>query len=306
MPSSLTELFADITRGLNEDRDSLNALDQAHNGNAGDNMVFNFETITDALRQADQQNAPVDQALNFASQMLRQSGKGKTAEMYANGLAEAANSFQGKQNFGIGDIATLLNGLLGGVQNTPGVRSQGGGGMLDGLLPGVMGFMQSKNSGGSLLESLFKGYMASQRGAFGTTGSESGFGSSSGRNTRGQVDPGAAAASSLLGSLFNSLLSNGLKAGSGNRLPSSGLEDLFGGLGGLGGMQQQQPRQQQQDPYGGMQGGGGLGELFGQLFGGGGMLGGGGSGGPFDQPSTSARRGQGSEPRARISGEESM
>ncbi|WP_110520007.1 DAK2 domain-containing protein [Herpetosiphon llansteffanensis] len=266
MSKALTDLFAEITNNLADERDSLNALDGVGDGDAGDNMVSNFETITNTLRQNEGQGS-VDNALRAASHALRTSGKGPTAPMYANGLDQAANDLAGKTSFGVNDIMKLLGGLLGGVQNTPGVKQQGEGGILDGLVPGVTTFMQSRNNGKSTLEALMDGYKASQRGAYGTSQQGSGFGQFGNNDTSGKVDPGAAGASSLLGSLLQTLLANGLSAGRGEPSKTSGFEELFGG-----GRQQQQPPQQQQPQGGYGDALGGLGDLFGQLFGGGGGM----------------------------------
>jgi hypothetical protein len=269
MASSLTELFDSMKRSLEQDRDVLNDLDGdgVGDGDTGDNMVANFETITNALREADTRGAPVDQALTYASQVLQEQGKGSTAPIYASGLREAASNLQGKTSFGLDDIGGLLSGLLGGAQQAPGVKNQGGGGILDGLLPGVMSFMQARNAGKSTIEALLSGFMGAQRGAYGTTRSNQGFQDQQ-TQTQGRVDPGAAGASSLLGGLFSALLSGGLSAGRGEPAQSPGLGELFGGAGGLGQL------------FGGG-GGGALGGL-GQLLGGGARGGEAGSGGAGD------------------------
>ena len=275
MVNSLTDLFEDITRGLEQDKDTLNALDDVSDGDAGDNMVNNFSTITNALRQVEGQNVTVDQALTHASKVLRQEGHGPTAQMYANGLLQAAEQAGQVVEAEAGFALEVAGGLLGGVQQTPGVREEGQGGLLDGLVPGITAFMQSRNAGRSTIESLLSGFMASQRGALGTTRQNSGFGKAADQPTQGRVDPGAAGATSILGSLFGSLLSGGLSAGRGEQARTPGLGDLFGG-GGLG------------DLFGGGgAGGGGLGGLLGGGAGGGGLFGGGGGGGGSSEPRAS-------------------
>ncbi|MCA0353746.1 MAG: dihydroxyacetone kinase subunit L [Chloroflexi bacterium] len=290
MSKALTDLFAEMTRNLADERDSLNALDGVGDGDAGDNMLSNFETITNTLRQNEGQGS-VDQALRAASKALRTSGKGPTAPMYANGLDQAAKDLEGKTSFGVNDIVKLLGGLLGGVQNTPGVKQQGEGGILDGLVPGVTTFMQARNNGKSTLEALMDGYKASQRGAYGTTQQGSGFGQFGNNDTSGKVDPGAAGASSLFGSLLQTLLANGLSAGRGEPSKTSGFEELFGG-----GQPQQSQQPQQQQPQGGYGDAlGGLSDLFGQLFGGGGLFG----GQPQQPQQRPSSRGDDPQPRLR-------
>ena len=101
-----------------------------------------------------------------------------------------------------------------------------------------------------------QGFMASQRGAYQTSRSTSGFGSFADQNTRGRVDPGAAGASSLFGGLLGALLNGGLQAGRGQSA-GSGLDDLFGGgglgqlFGGQGGFGWGTPPQQQPRARGG-------------------------------------------------------
>ena len=118
MASSLTDLFASMKQSLEQDRDVLNDLDGegVGDGDAGDNMVANFETITNALRQAESRGVGPDQALTFASQVLQEQGKGATAPVYASGLRQAASNLEGKTSFGLDDIGGLLSGLLGGAQ----------------------------------------------------------------------------------------------------------------------------------------------------------------------------------------------
>ncbi|HEY1012287.1 MAG TPA: DAK2 domain-containing protein, partial [Herpetosiphonaceae bacterium] len=170
----LADLFEAMTNGLRQDRENLNNLDDYANGDTGDNMVYNFETITGALRQMEGQPVTVDQALNHASEVLREQGRGGTAPIYATGLAQAAQNLKGKESFGLDDLIGLLGGLMSGAANAqpqapnqaqpeeqpaqPTAQTPGLGGLLDGLVPGITTFMQSRNAGESTIESLFKGF----------------------------------------------------------------------------------------------------------------------------------------------------
>lgn len=256
MANALADVFESITQNMRQDQQMLNALDDDGDGDAGDNMVANMDTIAQALRQVEGRDMTVDQMLQYAGQTLRQQGKGATAPLYANGLDQAARNLAGKQSFSLEDLAGLLSGLAQGIQNTPGVK-QGEGGLLDGLIPGVTAFLESRKGGKSMIEALLAAFMASQRGAYQTSSADKGFGSAASKSTKGRVDPGAAGASSILGGLLDSLLGGGLQAGRGEQpskpglgdlLGGSGLDELFGGL--LGGGTQQRQQQQQQRPRG--------------------------------------------------------
>lgn len=272
MPNALTDLFEELTNSLRNDREMLNNLDNDYDGDAGDNMVDNFATITRALRESEGSVSTVDQALRYASDALQKDGKGAMAPLYAQGLVQAASNLEGKSSFSLNDLQGLLGGLLSGAQQAGGGQKSGG--MFDSLLPGITTFLQSRKNGASVLEALMQGFFASQRGAYGTSRQNTGFGSFTDRDTGGRVDPGAAAGSSLLGGLLGSLLSGGLGAGRGEQPRSPGLGELFGG-GGLG------------ELLGGAGGLGGLGELFG-----------GGGGG--------SSRGSTGEPRAKIGPSETI
>jgi phosphoenolpyruvate---glycerone phosphotransferase subunit DhaL len=237
---SLVALFDAMTQNIQQDREHLNKLDRS-DGDAGDNMAANFQLVTDTLAQTIQQagpNADVGIALRQASQALQQQGKGATAPIYAQGLADAAQRLQGKTGFTIDDLLPLLQGLLTGTQQASGAP-QGQGSLLDTLLPGIMAYMQAKQAGDSDTQALLKALLSLRRGANSTATSPTGWGSDSGRDTTGQIDPGAAGAASLLEGLFGALLKSAL---------------------GRGQSQPQTPAPQSSS-------GGNIGDILGQLFG---------------------------------------
>ena len=258
--NGLVALFEAMTRNLEHDRSHLNSIDRG-DGDTGTNMAANFRLITDTLAQDLGPGGETDigKALNQAARTLKKQGQGATASIYAQGLSEAGKRLAGQTSFTLDDLMPLLEGLLNGATKASG-SSQGAGSLIDVLLPGIMAYLQSKRAGQSDMEAILTALLNLRRGAFGTAQSPAGYGRSSGTDTTGQVDPGAAGAASLLEGLFGAILRQVLQGG--------------GGLGGPGGgAPQRQPAPRDTSPADapsfplpGLPGG--LGDLIGGILGG--------------------------------------
>ncbi len=223
---SLVALFEAMTQNLEQDRGHLNSIDRG-DGDAGDNMAANFRLITDTLAQTlarSGEGADVGEALAVASRTLRKNGQGATAPIYAQGLSEASKRLAGQTSFSLDDLLPLLEGLLSGSRKASG-RKQGEGSLLDVLLPGIMAYVMAKRGGQSDLDAILTALLNLRRGANSTAESPTGYGRSTGKDTTGQVDPGAAGAASLLEGLFGAILRQAMQQGG-------------GGLPGLGGASQ--------------------------------------------------------------------
>jgi hypothetical protein len=178
-PIDLAKLFQSVTGTLSQNRESLNEAD-TNNHDHGDNMVETFEVITQAMKEKKGAD-PADQ-LAYASEILRQRKSG-SAKVYADGLAQASQEFQGQQ-VNSGNAMTLIQTLLGGGQAAPQQQPQdsGLGGMLGSLLGGGaakpaqqqgggldvgdllnagMSFMNTKQRGGSNLEAIVSAVVSS-------------------------------------------------------------------------------------------------------------------------------------------------
>jgi len=169
-PVDLASLFGVALKALKSNRQDINQLD-GHNGNHGDNMVENMRIITEALK-AKRSEEPSD-ALQYASQVLQEQGKGGSGQYYAQGLSQAADRFQGQNQLSPNDIMPLLNAILGavpsesapqqsetggsvlehmmGLTSQPQPQAKAGGadvaGLLNTLLPAGMAFLQARASG---------------------------------------------------------------------------------------------------------------------------------------------------------------
>jgi hypothetical protein len=145
----LAQLFQSVTSTLSSNRQELNQADTS-NHDHGDNMVDTFEVITQAMREKKGAD-PADQ-LEYAAQMLRQRKSG-SSQLYAKGLEQASQQFQGQQ-VTPANAMTLIQTLLGGgqaAQAQPQQQAGGIGGMLGSLLGGEQATQaQPQQQGGEL------------------------------------------------------------------------------------------------------------------------------------------------------------
>ncbi len=165
-------MFGQIANSLAENKQQLNKADD-YNHDHGDNMVTIFNMITEAMQE--KKSASPSTQLEYAAKQL-QSKQSGSAQLYAQGLAQAAQQFQGKQvtpdnalqlaqallsggqaaqsGGGSGDaLGSLLGGLLGGQGGSQ------GGGLSDGLdagdlLNAGMAFLNAKQQGDSNVDAL--------------------------------------------------------------------------------------------------------------------------------------------------------
>src|SRR5829696_1763588 len=127
----LGSLFNEATQALAANQSSLNQAD-TENQNHGDNMVQAFNMISQAM--ASQRGAPPSDQLRYASEYLGQNANSGSAHVYAQGLAQAAQQFQGQSAVTPDNALTLIQSLLSGGQQAP--ASQGGADLLGSLLGG--------------------------------------------------------------------------------------------------------------------------------------------------------------------------
>jgi len=155
----LVKLFSTVAETLVENQASLNKADE-YNQDHGDHMVDIFQMITGAVKEAPKND--LSSGLAKASKALVEKPSG-SADMYAKGLAQAAEYFQ-DQDLDASQLLPLLQTMLGGGEASV---SKGAGGLLDSLVGSLGGedgldlgdilsagaaFMQSKEEGDSNLE----------------------------------------------------------------------------------------------------------------------------------------------------------
>jgi dihydroxyacetone kinase-like protein len=220
---ALGSLFQAVTRDLVSNRQVLNQAD-GYNQDHGDNMVRTFQTITKAVKLKQKQGSSDSAALAYAAKRLSKSGSGASAQLYAQGLTQAAAQLKGKQvdqRSGLQLLQTLIGG--GGAASGGSQASQGGdllGSLLGGMAGGA-GQQGASSQGSDLLGNLLGGMAggAGQQGASSQGGDLLGslLGGMAGGTQQQSQQNSASQGGDLLGSLLG-----GLTGGSGS---GSGLQD---------------------------------------------------------------------------------
>ncbi len=130
--ADLSALFSVVAKALAANQGALNQAD-AQNRNHGDNMVQMFNMLTQVMTE--QKGASPVQQLSHASQYLSQNATSGSSKVYAQGLAQAAQQFQGQKSINQDNAMMLVQSLLGGGQ--PAQQMGGGADMLGSLLGAV-------------------------------------------------------------------------------------------------------------------------------------------------------------------------
>jgi hypothetical protein len=160
----LLSLFQTVAGALEDNQDSLNKAD-THNGDHGDNMVEIFNMVANAVGEKSKGSASAQ--LKSAGKALKKTKSG-SAQVYADGFLEAANTFE-DQPITTDNAMALIQTLMGG--GSAGTSSSGSGlvdmlgGMLGGeddkldagdLLNAGLAFLSAKERGGSTSEALIE------------------------------------------------------------------------------------------------------------------------------------------------------
>jgi hypothetical protein len=156
--TDLSALFNAAAQALAANQSSLNQAD-VQNQNHGDNMVQTFQMISQAM--ASQRGAPPSTQLQHASDVLAQNATSGSGQVYAQGLAQAAQQFQGENAITPDNAMLLVQSLLGGGQQS---ASQGGAGLLGSLLGGQQGQQTNGVDLGALLSAGMTFMSAKQQG----------------------------------------------------------------------------------------------------------------------------------------------
>ena len=166
----LVKLFSTVAETMIENQSTLNKADE-YNQNHGDHMVDIFQMITGAVKEAPQND--LSSGFSKASELLAGKDSGSAA-MYAKGLDQAAEYFQG-QDLDASQLMPLLQTMLGGGEASV---AQGAGGLLDSLVGSLGGddgldladvlkagaeFLESKEEGDSNLEAAMDAIIGSSK-----------------------------------------------------------------------------------------------------------------------------------------------
>jgi len=134
----LSTIFQTVTERLSDQKESLNEAD-TYNHDHGDHMVQIFDLVQSAVSK--RANKPVSEQLKYASEVVKNKAHSGSAELYSQGLSNAASNFSGTE-LNSNTITTLVKSLL-NVEE-PQKKQQTGGG-LESLLSGLLGGGQAKS-----------------------------------------------------------------------------------------------------------------------------------------------------------------
>ncbi len=160
----LGSIFQMVTNTLAQNKQSLDQADDM-NHDHGTNMVQTFQTITQALNQKKASNPSA--ALSYAAQQVSKESKSGSGQLYAQGLAKAAEQRKGQplnQQTAMG----LLQSLISGGQQAQPAAQPAGGDILGALLGGLGGAepqqqQAAQPAGGDLLGQLLGGLTGAQQ-----------------------------------------------------------------------------------------------------------------------------------------------
>ena len=148
---TLPSILKAVSKTLSENEAALNEAD-TYNHNHGTNIAAAFTAASKAV--AKQKDLPVAEQLALASEVMQGSSSG-SAKIYAQGLATAAQQFQGKQ-LNENTIGLLINSMMGMQEPAQASSGAANANLLGSLLGGLSGGQSqpSQPSGGDLLGSL--------------------------------------------------------------------------------------------------------------------------------------------------------
>lgn len=158
---TLPSILKAVSKTLSENEAALNEAD-TYNHNHGTNIAAAFTSASKAV--ARKKDLPVAEQLAFASEVMQGSSSG-SAKIYAQGLATAAQQFQGKQ-LNENTIGLLINSMMGMQEPAQASSGAANANLLGSLLGGLTGAQSqpSQPSGGDLLGSLLGGQSSSGSG----------------------------------------------------------------------------------------------------------------------------------------------
>jgi DAK2 domain len=151
----LASIFNAVTQTLAQNQQVLNQADEV-NHDHGNNMVQTFQTITNSLEA--KQGKPASTALSYAAKKVTKTTTSSSGQLYAQGLAQAADKLKGKKVDAAGAM-DLLQTLISGGQSSQQAQQSSGGDMLGTLLGQLTGgaqpqSQQTSQPGGDMLSTL--------------------------------------------------------------------------------------------------------------------------------------------------------
>jgi hypothetical protein len=163
---NLAKLFGNVASELVKNQSALNQADTQNNDH-GTNMVNVFNTITSAMEE--KPKASPSAQLEYAAQQVKQNCQTGSGNVYADGLARAAETLQG-QNITSDNAMQLITALLGSNLGSQAPAQTTGADALGNLLGSVLGEATSQQGSASSsstdeLSSMLGGLLGGEQGS---------------------------------------------------------------------------------------------------------------------------------------------
>jgi dihydroxyacetone kinase-like protein len=205
--SRLGEMFAEIARAIDADKDRLCELDgfigDADHGIA---MALGFNAARDALAALDLSTLDPTTVLNTAAKSFLNAVGASSGPLYATAFMRGAAAVDGKTVLNDADTVAMFQAMAKGIQHR-GKAAIGEKTMVDAWLPAAEAAGAVNASGGSLAACLTAAADAARTGAAATKDMMAGKGRAArlGERSVGHIDPGAASAVLVVEAIQRSL-----------------------------------------------------------------------------------------------------
>ena len=205
--SRLGEMFEEIARAIDADKDRLCELDgfigDADHGIA---MALGFNAARDALAALDLSAVDPTIVLNTAAKSFLNAVGASSGPLYATAFMRGAAAIKGKTVLNDADTVAMFQAMAKGIQDR-GKAEIGEKTMVDAWLPAAEAAGAVHASGGSLAECLTAAAVAARGGAEATRDMMAGKGRAArlGERSVGHIDPGAASAVIVVEAIGRSL-----------------------------------------------------------------------------------------------------
>lgn len=201
--SSLIDLFSQIARAIEADKERLSRLDGViGDADHGVTMAIGFNAVKSALRDVNRETSYPSTVFNTAAKSFLNAVGASTGPLYATAFMRAAAAVKGKSDLDRDALVAVVSAMAKGIQER-GKGERGDKTMLDAWLPAAAAAEAAANEGKDARACLEAAVEAAEAGAEATKSMVAlrGRASRLGERALGHMDPGAASAVVILRTL---------------------------------------------------------------------------------------------------------
>ncbi len=198
--SSLIDLFSQIARAIEADKERLSRLDGViGDADHGVTMAIGFNAVKSALRDLNRETSNPSTVFNTAAKSFLNAVGASTGPLYATAFMRAAAAVKGKSDLDRDALVAVVGAMAKGIQER-GKGELGDKTMLDAWLPAAAAAEAAANEGKDAKACLVAAVEAAEAGAEATKSMVAlrGRASRLGERALGHMDPGAASAVVIL------------------------------------------------------------------------------------------------------------